>query len=76
MSDISILGIVLNKNEDLKNQEEAYKDLCAFGKTNHCMPFTTIISKAAGATTAKICINLSMHTVIQKALTKEAYRES
>ena len=53
MSDISILGIVLNKNEDLKNQEEAYKDLCAFGKTNHCMPFTTIISKAAGATTAK-----------------------
>ena len=53
MSAISILGIVLNKNEDLKNQEEAYKDLCAFGKTNHCMPFTTIISKAAGATTAK-----------------------
>ena len=53
MSAISILGIVLNKNEDLKNEEEAYKDLCAFGKTNHCMPFTTIISKAAGATTAK-----------------------
>lgn len=53
MSNIVILGIVLNKNEDLKNQEEAYKDLCIFGKTNSCMPFTTIISKAAGATTAK-----------------------
>lgn len=53
MSDIVILGILLNKNEDLKNQEEAYEDLCAFGKTNDCMPFETIISKAAGATTAK-----------------------
>ena len=53
MSDIVVLGILLNKNEDLKNQEEAYEDLCAFGKTNDCMPFETIISKAAGATTAK-----------------------
>ena len=53
MSDIVILGILLNKNEDLKNQEEAYQDLCAFGKTNDCMPFETVISKAAGATTAK-----------------------
>ena len=53
MSDIIILGILLNKNEDLKNQEEAYEDLCVFGKTNDCMPFTTIICKAAGATTAK-----------------------
>ena len=53
MSDIVILGILLNKNEDLKNQEEAYEDLCVFGKTNECMPFETIISKAAGATTAK-----------------------
>lgn len=53
MSDIIILGILFNKNEDLKNQEEAYEDLCSFGKTNDCMPFETIISKAAGATTAK-----------------------
>lgn len=53
MSDIVILGILLNKNEDLKNQEEAYQDLCVFGKTNDCMPFETVISKAAGATTAK-----------------------
>lgn len=53
MSNIVILGILLNKNEDLKNQEEAYEDLCVFGKTNGCMPFETIISKAASATTAK-----------------------
>lgn len=53
MSNIVILGILLNKNEDLKNQEEAYEDLCVFGKTNGCMPFETIIGKAASATTAK-----------------------
>lgn len=32
MSDIVVLGILLNKNEDLKNQEEAYEDLCALAR--------------------------------------------
>lgn len=53
MTNVKILGILLNKNEDTKEQLTAYMKLCNLGQSIGSMPFDTTIYKGIAVTESK-----------------------